>query len=402
MNIESIKRLIKEGDIPQARNQLEEALSKTPEDTVAQMLYGTCCQLMGDSATFGRIYRDLAPEMELRVAHGERSERVSMWLKYVAMFAVVFSLVGCASCANEGISSLAIGEPSNETRAVTAVKDSNLYDSVLKMPLQDQFRFFLKRPEVSRELHNGKLRAVVIPIQGSDEMFEGKVDNLLLIRVNSSLKIGSDVVKVLGKKEGENWEILDNAVFVQFSSFAHAVNPKSAERMRRSEERIRALEKLINEGRSQPELNETKIPQPRRRYLSRRRDLLRRRMKALSEELESERKVVQCLLKGEMIPSKFKKYYETVAIQRVLHTMEKHGDISDLIVSSEEPGSYVLGICFVNIHGSSIRTVYGGPRDDGDRFPKYIKAPDGTILYELTEEMVRKEMEEARKGWEEF
>ena len=49
MSIKSIKKLIKEGDIPQARSQLRESLSKTPEDTVAQMLYGTCCQLMGDS-----------------------------------------------------------------------------------------------------------------------------------------------------------------------------------------------------------------------------------------------------------------------------------------------------------------------------------------------------------------
>lgn len=92
MDIESIKKLIKEGDIPQARSHLREVLSKTPEDTVAQMLYGTCCQIMGDSATFGRIYRELAPEMELRVRRGEKSERVSMWLKYAAMIAMIFTL----------------------------------------------------------------------------------------------------------------------------------------------------------------------------------------------------------------------------------------------------------------------------------------------------------------------
>ena len=97
MITESIKKLMKEGDLPQACAKLKEVLSKTPEDPVAQMLYGTCCQLMGDSATFGRIYRDLAPEMELRVAHGERSERVSMWLKYAAMFAVIFTL-GFQAC----------------------------------------------------------------------------------------------------------------------------------------------------------------------------------------------------------------------------------------------------------------------------------------------------------------
>ena len=56
------------------------------------MLYGTCCQLMGDSATFGRVYRDLAPQMEPRVTSGERSELVSMWLKYAAMFAMIIAI----------------------------------------------------------------------------------------------------------------------------------------------------------------------------------------------------------------------------------------------------------------------------------------------------------------------
>ena len=45
MSIESIKKLIKEGDIPQARSQLRKVLAKTPEDVVAQMLYGTCCEI---------------------------------------------------------------------------------------------------------------------------------------------------------------------------------------------------------------------------------------------------------------------------------------------------------------------------------------------------------------------
>ena len=84
MDIEAIKELIKAGDLPQASERLREILAKTPEDAAARMLYGTCCQLMGDSATFGRIYRDLAPEMEPRVTRGERSEIVSMWLKYAS------------------------------------------------------------------------------------------------------------------------------------------------------------------------------------------------------------------------------------------------------------------------------------------------------------------------------
>jgi len=92
MSIDAIKELIKKGDIPQASERLREILVKTPEDAAARMLYGTCCQLMGDSATFGRIYRDLAPEMEPRVTRGERSEIVSMWLKYAAMFAMIIAI----------------------------------------------------------------------------------------------------------------------------------------------------------------------------------------------------------------------------------------------------------------------------------------------------------------------
>ena len=42
MSINTIKGLIKNGDIPQASEQLREILAKTPEDAVARMLYGTC------------------------------------------------------------------------------------------------------------------------------------------------------------------------------------------------------------------------------------------------------------------------------------------------------------------------------------------------------------------------
>ena len=43
MNIEAIKNLVKNGDIPQASERLREILAKTPEDAAARMLYGTCC-----------------------------------------------------------------------------------------------------------------------------------------------------------------------------------------------------------------------------------------------------------------------------------------------------------------------------------------------------------------------
>ena len=98
MDIESIKQLIKNGDFPQAHDQLAQILSRTPDDTVAQMLYGTCCQVMGDSETFSRIYQRLAPEMERCVERGERSERTTMWIKYAAMFAMILTLGFNAGC----------------------------------------------------------------------------------------------------------------------------------------------------------------------------------------------------------------------------------------------------------------------------------------------------------------
>ena len=140
MDIEAIKELIKAGDLPLASEQLREMLAKTPEDAAARMLYGTCCQLMGDSATFGRIYRDLAPEMEPRVTSGERSELVSMWLKYAAMFAVVLT------CFYGALGEDVAPEISNATNAMEVVSVANtddLYDRVMKMSQRDRMESLL-------------------------------------------------------------------------------------------------------------------------------------------------------------------------------------------------------------------------------------------------------------------
>ena len=53
----------------------------------------------------------------------------------------------------------------------------------------------------------------------------------------------------------------------------------------------------------------------------------------------------------------------------------------------------MIGICYVNFSASPRRLCsrYAGPRDNGERLPKYVIAPDGKVLYELTEEMVREE-----------
>lgn len=352
MDIESIKKLIKEGDIPQARSHLREVLSKTPEDTVAQMLYGTCCQIMGDSATFGRIYRELAPEMELRVTRGEKSERVSMWLKYAAMFAIVFTSFYVSSGAD--ISPTA-PNMTNTTQVVSVKNGKDLYVKVMKMSQRDRMLYFLQRPEVSRELHKGDAHAVVIPLQdvqrrfdhedddegGAEERFERglfRVDNILLIRTSNSSKVDSEVVKAL------------KAQVMRVHDYDE----------------------------------EDEMFTERKRGQSGKRDDL----DVLLTHFSSFR---QAVCTGEMINRR--RVWFDEAEKKVLQTIEERGDISDLIVSSDGSDSHVLGICFVNIYWTGPRSRYMGPRDYGDRFPKYIIAPDGTVLYEMTkkiDEMTKK------------
>lgn len=354
------------------------------------MLYGTCCQLLGDSETFGRIYRDLAPEMELRVTHGERSELVSMWLKYAAMFAVVFSLVCSASAANEGNSLAVIGCPTNGASAVVAENNSNLYDSVLKMPLRDQFRFFLNRSEV-RQMLQGEMRAVIIPLQKTSK----NVDNLLLMRVSSSLKTGSEVIRAISRVESL-WDPIFiereygefSTVFVRFSPFEQIVNSKSAEyEVGDMEEQIQKLEKSIHSLEQEDRVAQEWGDSRHSFYIR------SRKLKSWRKELEFRRKKLECLRKGGMIPYRCdsREIYTYGAMLKVLQILKDRGGIADLIVSSEELGSYVLGVCFLNIYGSGVHSKYAGPRDYRDRLPKYVKTPDGTVLYELTEEDVRRE-----------
>ncbi len=345
MNIESIKKLIKEGDIPQARSQLREVLAKTPEDAVAQMLYGTCCQIMGDPEAFGRIYQKLAPEMERCVERGEQSERISMWLKYAAMFALVFT---CFCGASGMDASPIVPNMTNTTQFVSVKNGKDLYAKVMKMSQRDRMLFFLQRPEVSRELHNGDACAVVIPLQDLQRFYreQFREDNILLIRTSKSLKVGSEVVSALKAHvmSVHNDDEEDDLMFV---------NHRRGQRGKQDDLEVvltcfSSFEQAVGTG-----------------------EMINRRMAGIGE-----------------------------AEKKVLQTIEERGDISDLIVSSTEPDSHVLGVCFVNIHGSPIRSAYGGPRDYGDRFPKYIIAPDGSVLYELTEEMIRERFREARKAWE--
>ena len=354
MDIVSIKKLINKGDIPQARSQLREVLAKTPEDVVAQMLYGTCCQIMGDSATFGRIYRELAPEMELRVTRGEKSERVSMWLKYAAMFAIVFTCFYVSSGAD--ISPTA-PNMTNTTQVVSVKNGKDLYVKVKKMSQRDRMLYFLQRPEVNRELHKGDAHAVVIPLQdvqrrfdheeddegGAEERYQSgqfRVDNILLIRTSNSLKIGSEVVKALK---------------------AHVTRVDNDDEEDEDEE--------------DEMFTERKRRQKRKRGQSGKRDDL----DILLTHFSSFRQAVGT---GEMNNRRRVGFHEAEAEKKVLQTVEERGDISDLIVSLDGPDSHVLGVCFVNICWTGPRSRYMGPRDYGDRFPKYIIAPDGTVLYD--------------------
>ena len=144
MDIESIKQLIKNGDFPEAHDQLRQILSRTPDDTVARMLYGTCCQILGDSGTFGRIYQRLAPEMERCVKRGERSEHTAMWIKYAAMFAMIFTFgfqIGCAqgtlaSPKSDGWSLTEVSSSATSHEGQGEKDESSLYQRVLKMPLK--------------------------------------------------------------------------------------------------------------------------------------------------------------------------------------------------------------------------------------------------------------------------
>lgn len=321
MSINTIKGLIKNGDIPQASEQLREILAKTPEDAAARMLYGTCCQLMGDSATFGKIYRDLAPEMEPRVARGERSELVSMWLKYAAMFAAV---VTCFYGALGEDASLNIPNATNATAVVSAENAENLYDRVMEMSPGDRLRYFVNRPEVRRELNKGDVRAVVIQLDSTEKCDDDdkkddreKTENLMLIRASSSLKTGADVLKALGEAGRTD----------KFMSF---------------------------------------------------------------QKNEADNGVTDFCENNS---------FACRAKKKVFQVLGEHGDISDLIVSSDEQESHVIGICYVNFSASPRRLCsrYAGPRDNGERLPKYVIAPDGKVFYELTEEMVREEFRKRQR-----
>ena len=228
MDIQSIKQLMKDGDFPQARELLEKHLAKTSGDEVAQMLYGTCCQIMGDTETFGSIYQRLAPEMERCVKRGEQSERATMWVKYAAMFAML--LMCGTQIWGKNDYYVTIDDDDDQPIAMSTNGENGEFGRVLKMSPRDRMLYFLKRPEVSRELHKGNARAIFIPMRENGiGWFSRKADNLLLIRVDSPLKTASEVVKAL--KEAKDGETEKGEVFVRFSPFKQIGDTRSVERL---------------------------------------------------------------------------------------------------------------------------------------------------------------------------
>ena len=84
--LEEIKQMMADGDTAQADAALKELLAKEPDNLQAKMLYGTCRQFLGDEETFKRIHDELAPMMEGLDKKESKSETVSLWKKYHALW----------------------------------------------------------------------------------------------------------------------------------------------------------------------------------------------------------------------------------------------------------------------------------------------------------------------------
>ena len=84
--LDEIKKTMSSGDTDKAAESLKELLAKEPGNLQAKMLYGTCCQLLGDEETFSRIHDELAPVMEKFEKSEPQAETVSLWRKYHALW----------------------------------------------------------------------------------------------------------------------------------------------------------------------------------------------------------------------------------------------------------------------------------------------------------------------------
>ena len=62
MNLEQIKELMRGGDVAAAAEELKALISAEPGNQEAKLLYGTCCHISGDDATFVKIDEEVAKD----------------------------------------------------------------------------------------------------------------------------------------------------------------------------------------------------------------------------------------------------------------------------------------------------------------------------------------------------
>ena len=93
--IAEIEVLVKNNRIDDAEAALNEVLAARPEDVEARLLLGVCGQMRGDTASFCRIYDELAPELTPRDRAGETTPAVARWRHYckVASYLAVLGLI---------------------------------------------------------------------------------------------------------------------------------------------------------------------------------------------------------------------------------------------------------------------------------------------------------------------
>lgn len=94
-SIAEIELLIKNNRVDDAEAALNEVLAGHPEDVEARLLLGVCGQMRGDTASFCRIYDELAPELTARAQTGETTAAVARWRHYckVASYLAVLGLI---------------------------------------------------------------------------------------------------------------------------------------------------------------------------------------------------------------------------------------------------------------------------------------------------------------------
>ena len=62
MELDQIKELMRGGDVAAAAEELKALISAEPGNQEAKLLYGTCCHISGDDATFVKIDEEVAKD----------------------------------------------------------------------------------------------------------------------------------------------------------------------------------------------------------------------------------------------------------------------------------------------------------------------------------------------------